>query len=166
MTNSPIITKLSALTTIVVLSVGSAWAANPHFFKNKVTASLETNGAVTVAFKEAGLGDNELIEYVAEAFAEATFACQNNGGNFPQDPKKEQVFADVEASGIFPSSKNGQVQASLTIQPPQSTLDCPPGQNEVLVELAYSDIRITDTTNGVTQVAVPSAISVQYLELP
>ena len=59
-------------------------------------------------FKIAGLGDNQTITVTASASATAVYACQNNGGNFPSDPKKQQVSGPVSASGEFTSGKNGR----------------------------------------------------------
>jgi hypothetical protein len=41
--------------------------------------------------KEAGLGDNQLVDYVASADASATYACINGGGKHPQAQNKETV---------------------------------------------------------------------------
>lgn len=124
-----------------------AHAASPHFIR--ADASLQGTNLV-VSFKEAGLGDNQNISYVASANATAEYACQNGGGNFPSDPKKQLVQGPVSASGTFSSGKNGQINASLTLSLPPSTLDCPPGQRVVLLSFSYSNVTITDTTNGVS----------------
>jgi hypothetical protein len=43
---------------------------SPHFLR--ASAAVNTNGTLTVSWKEAGLGDNVLIHYVANADATAT----------------------------------------------------------------------------------------------
>lgn len=148
---------------LVASFAGLALAASPHFV-GRVTATL-VGADVVVSFKEAGLGNNQLIDYLASANATAVYACQNNGGNFPSDPKKQEVSGPVTASGTFSSGKNGQVSASLTIQPPPSTLECPPGQNEVLVSVSYNNITITDTTNNVSETATPSSLSATFFDI-
>ena len=50
-----------------------ALAQNEHFISAR--ASLNNNGMLTVSFKEAGLGTNQLITYVASADATATYVC-------------------------------------------------------------------------------------------
>src|SRR5262249_25153886 len=124
-----------------------------HF--NRASATLTDTGTLVVDFKEAGLGDTVTITEQVTANATATYACQNNGGNFPSDPKKTTVSGPVPASGDFPSGKNGQITASLTVQPPALPADfsCPPGQHVVLVAVSYTDIALTDTNNGVTVTA-------------
>ncbi|MGH3465949.1 MAG: hypothetical protein ACRDP9_31140, partial [Kribbellaceae bacterium] len=76
------------------------------------------------------------------ADATALFACQNNGGNFPSDPKKQLVSGPVSASDDFTSGKNGSVSGSLTLSPPASTLVCPGGQRVVLANVSYTNVQI------------------------
>jgi hypothetical protein len=102
-----------------------------------------TGGQVTVNFKIAGLGDNVTIQVTATADATAEYACQNNGGNFPSDPKKQQVSGPVSATGSFTSGKNGSVTGSLTLSPPASTLNCPGGQHEVLLSVSYTNVSVS-----------------------
>jgi hypothetical protein len=136
-------------TLIIGSTAVSAFADSPHF--TTASATLLNNGDLKVSFKEAGLGTNQLITYVASADATATYACRNGGGNFPADPKKQTVSGPVSATGDFSSGKNGSVSASLTLSPPASTLNCPGGQREVLGTVSYSNVVITDTTNDVSK---------------
>jgi len=121
---------------------------SPHF----ISASATLSGAnVVVSFKEAGLGNNQLITYEATATATATYLCINNGGNHPQAANKETVSGPVSATGTFSSGKNGQVTASLTLTPPDAgDFHCPPGQKMVLAQVTYTNITLTDTTDNVT----------------
>lgn len=148
-----------ALAVGLAFTAGTALAANPHFIK--CNSTLDSDNNLVVSWKEAGLGDNELIDYRATADATAVYACKNNGGNFPNDPKKQAVSGPVSASGTFASGKNGQITASLTLEPPtpDNPLECPGGQTSTLVEISYSNIEITDTTNGITQACSPSSLS-------
>lgn len=134
---------------VAVLSLGlmaeSAAAASPHFIR--ASASIQGLNLV-VSFKEAGLGDNQNIDYLAAALAVRVDSCVNNGGNIPSDPKKTTTSAEVDAAGTF-SVQNGQVVATLTLSPPATTLVCPNGQHATLQRLEYSDVRITDLTDGV-----------------
>ena len=150
---------LVALTVSVV-----ALAQNPHFLK--ASASLSSDGDLTVSFKEAGLGNNLLITYVASASATAEYACINKGGNHPQAANKETVTEPVSATGTFSSGKNGTVSQSLTLEPPgPGDFTCPSGQNLVFVSVSYSNVQIADTTNGVTQ-SIPGTFSRTFLTLP
>lgn len=104
---------LVALVAVMVTSgmfAGTALAANPHFVQSKLSASgPDASGDLTVSFKIAGLDDAVSTTVTASADATATWACRNNGGNFPEDPKKQEVRGPVTASGEFTSGKNGHV---------------------------------------------------------
>jgi hypothetical protein len=133
-----------------LFAVQPVLAVSPHF----VSASAQLSGAnLVVSFKEAGLGTNALISYTANADATATYVCVNNGGANPSASNKTQVSGPVSASGTFSSGKNGNVTASLTLSPPPPppTFSCPPGQHQATAEVVYSNVSITDTTNGITE---------------
>ena len=107
------------------------------------------SGALTVSFDERGLG-NENVDYVLTADATAVFACINGGGNHPEAANKETINSEVSANGTF-EVKNGRVQASLTAGPPSAgSFSCPKGQRLVLASVTYTNIVLTDTTNGVS----------------
>jgi hypothetical protein len=125
-----------------------ALAQNEHFIR--ASGSINSDGSLTVSFKEAGLGTNQLINYRLTANATATYVCVNRGGGNPSASNKTTVAGPVTASGSFNSGKNGQVTASLTAQPPPSDISCPPGQSLQLAEVSYTDIVLTDTTNNVS----------------
>jgi len=153
---------LAALMCTVVISS----AASPHFV-GRVTATIDPGtGNLTVSWKEAGLGNNQNINYVATADATATFVCVNNGGQCPDAANKTTVQGPVSAPGTFNSGKNGTISASLTIEPPAATAFCPGGQTEVLADVSYTNIQITDLTNNVTANAVPSSLSATLFTCP
>lgn len=159
---------MMVLGTFVALVCAAAigWAANPHFV-GKVTATLNPDGSVTVSWKEAGLGNNQNIDYAATADATATYVCVNNGGQCPNAANKTTVSGPVSATGTFSSGKNGQITASLTIQPPDAGgFMCPPGQTLTLSEISYTNIAITDLTNAVTEPATPSSIGAVLFVCP
>jgi hypothetical protein len=126
-----------------------ALAQNPHF----VSASARLSGSnLIVSFKEAGLGANQLINYVASADATATYVCVNRGGGNPSASNKTTVSGPVSATGTFSSGKNGQITESLTINPPgPGSFSCPPGQSRELAQVVYTNVAITDTTNNVRE---------------
>lgn len=136
----------------------TASAASPHFIRASASGP-NTAGQLLVTFKEAGLGDNELIAYVASAEGTATYACINGGGNHPQATNKETFSGPVSARGSFRSGRNGSISQTLTINPPSAgSFTCPPGQRRVLADVSYEDVAITDTTNGVSE-SIPGTFS-------
>jgi hypothetical protein len=156
----------AALAAILAMLAFSAVASatSPHFVK--ASASGPNNaGQLVVSFKEAGLGDNQLIAYRASADATATYACINGGGKHPQATNKESFSGPVEATGTFSSGKNGSISQSLTLNPPgPGTFTCPPGQRRILADVSYTDVAITDTTNGVTE-SIPGTFSRVFFQL-
>ncbi len=145
--------KLFGLVTLTLVVMGltapAALASSPHFIK----ASASLSGTdLLVSFKEAGLGDNLLISYTASADATATYVCVNNGGANPSAQNKETVDGPVSASGTFSSGKNGTISQTLTLHPPSAgSFSCPNGQKLKIAEVSYTNVAITDTTNGVTE---------------
>jgi hypothetical protein len=133
----------------VLIAAGPALAVSPHF----ISASAQLSGTnLTVSFKEAGLGTNQLITYTASATATATYVCVNNGGANPSASNKTTITAPVSATGTFSSGKNGNVTASLTLSPPgPGSFSCPPGQTLALASVTYTSVSITDSTNGITE---------------
>ena len=142
--------RVSSIAVAAVLAVGlfsqAALAASPHFLR---ASAARSGNNLIVSFKEAGLGNGD-VTIVASATATRTDQCVNKGGNVPSDPKKTTVASRVSESGVF-SPKNGSVSASLTINPPATTLQCPPGQRATLVSLTYTNVSVRDATNNVSK---------------
>jgi len=133
-----------------------------HF--QSATASLV--GADLVAtFREVGLGEGNVTETLS-ANATAEYACQNNGGQFPNDPRKQSVSGPVSATQDFPVAKNGHVEGSLSISAPASTLVCPGGQHVVMVSVSYTDVTLTDVTNQVTADIAGTFSAVFFTDVP
>jgi hypothetical protein len=151
--------KLTASLTAVLLFglalvaiLGPVQAASPHFI-NASASGPNGAGNLSVSFKIAGLGDTITTTVTANADATAVYACRNNGGNFPSDPKKQEDTGTVTASGDFTSGRNGQITGSLTLSPPASTLDCPSGQTEVLVSVIYTNVEVCEPSAGCESIA-------------
>jgi hypothetical protein len=147
---------VTALAT-AALAVPAALAVNAHF----VSASASASGVnLVVSFKEAGLGTNQLITYRADAQATATYVCVNKGGGNPSASNKTNVSGPVSGTGAFDSGKNGNVTASLTLSPPSppSDFSCPKGQSQATAQVSYTDVSITDLTNGITE-PIPGTFS-------
>ena len=145
------ITLVFALPMILaafVMAAPAALAVSPHFIN--ATGTLNANGTLTVNFKEAGLGTNQLINYELTADATAVYVCVNKGGANPSAQNKTTVSGPVSATGTFNSGKNGNVTASLTVSPPPSDISCPKGQVLRLASVSYTGVTLTDTTNGVS----------------
>jgi hypothetical protein len=141
---------ISAVAGVIMAgaAAGPAFADSPHFVQ--ASAATDGSGNLVVSFKEAGLGNNQLINYTASADATALFGCINKGGNHPQASNKESFSGPVTATGTFSSGKNGQVTASLTISPPgQGQLTCPDDMTVALLQVTYTNVAIGDTTNNV-----------------
>ena len=140
---------LIAACASLALAVPVALAVSPHFIS--ASATLNANGTLTANFKEAGLGTNQNINYTLTANATATYVCVNKGGSNPSAQNKTTVAGPVSATGTFSSGKNGNVTASLTVSPPPSDISCPKGQTLQLAQVSYTDVVVTDTTNGVSE---------------
>jgi len=138
--------RLSILTLAMVALAGFMatymWAQNPHFLKCGASG-VNSDGSLNVSFTIAGLGSNQSIDVTASAHADATHACKNNGQQCPNAANKVNVQSDVSASGTFTSGKNGSIKASLTVDPPDTTLTCPGGQKLVLVSVSYTNVSVS-----------------------
>jgi hypothetical protein len=145
-----LIVSLPVAVLAMIWSATAASADSPHFIR----ASANLSGVdLVVSFKEAGLGNNQLINYTASANASATYVCVNKGGANPSASNKTSAQGPVSASGTFSSGKNGSISQSLTLSPPTppSSFSCPPGQREETAQVTYTSVSITDDTNGITE---------------
>jgi hypothetical protein len=147
---------LCAPLVLIVAAATPAHAVSPHF----VSASAHLSGTnLVVDFKEAGLGTNQLITYTASADATVTYVCVNNGGANPSASNKTTISGPVSATGSFSSGKNGQVTNSLTLSPPgPGGFTCPNGQTLAIAQVTYTNVAITDTTNGISE-PIPGTFS-------
>src|SRR6266436_4269838 len=138
--------RLSILTLAMVALAGfmaiTVWAANAHFLKCSASG-VNSDGSLNACFKIAGLGDNQIVNVTATAHADAVYACKNNGQQCPNAANKVNVQSDVSATGTFTSGKNGSIRASLTVDPPDTTLTCPGGQKLVLVSVSYTNVTVS-----------------------
>lgn len=132
----------------LVMGAPAALAVNAHFIS--ASGTVNSDGSLTVNFKEAGLGTNQNIDYSLTAQGTVTWVCVNKGGANPSAQNKTTVNGPVSATGTFNSGKNGNVTASLTVQPPPSDITCPKGQVLELASASYTGVTLTDTTNGIS----------------
>jgi hypothetical protein len=161
---------LATFVTFVLFALQSvASAQNPHFVGTP-KASFSTDFDLAVAFKEAGLGANELITYETDATATGSCACVTKSGNCPSAANKFPPI-EVTGTGTFSSGKNGTISQTIDSTPPTcqqlSPATCPGGQTNTLASITYSDITITDTTTTVGPVAAsPSSLSATIFTCP
>jgi hypothetical protein len=156
---------LAAVFATAAIAVPVALADSPHFlFANSSISS--TTGALTVNFKEVGLGTGTTSVTITLTVQNATavYQCFNNGGNHPKAGNKETVSTSLQASGTFPV-RNGQTTASLSVGPPsQGDFACPNGQSLFLQSVTYSGISVSDAS-GNSLGATPDPISTGAIHL-
>ena len=134
-----------------MLGTGIALATSPHFI-NAASSINSVTGTLTCSWKEAGLGNNQNIDYKCEAQGSATYVCVNHGGSNPSASNKTTVGGPVSATGTFNSGKNGAITASLTVNPPSAgDFSCPKGQSMELARVSYTDVFLIDVTNNVSE---------------
>ena len=132
---------------MMVLGVPQALGAAPKF--HSADSSVSNDGALLVSFDERGLG-NENVDYTLSAQADATYACINRGGKNPSAANKQSVVSPVTGGASF-EPKNGRATGTISAGPPgPGSFSCPGGQRLVLADVTYTDIVLTDTTNGVS----------------
>jgi hypothetical protein len=125
-----------ALVALAMALVPAAHAGSPHFVDDMVTAT-RSGDTLTVSGKEAGLGDEAQVHVVLSA----TASCINPGDNHPQAANKETVSAE----GDFPV-QNGKAYFDLSVTAVFQPSCSPP------MSIVYSDVTVTDTTNGISTV--------------
>jgi|SRR5262245_29119981 len=123
--------------------------ANPHFVT--ASSSISADGVLSATFKEAGLGDNQNIDYTLTADVNALFGFANNGGNVVQGVPFTATSM-VLASTTLSSDKNGNIVGTLTATPlTPNVLEPSNGKNWTLVmNVSYTNVLVNDTTNVVS----------------
>ena len=120
---------------VMIAAAPSAQAGNPHFVSSCSSVDLSrTDDSLTVAGKEAGLGDESQVQIEVTG----TALCINGGGKHPKAVNK----ASVSAEGEFPV-QNGKADYSLTLTAAFS----PPCSPPMTVE--FTDIQVCDLTNNI-----------------
>ncbi len=137
----------------------TAWADSPNFHFANASVSTST-GALSVSFKETGLGNTVTTENVTLTVntATAVYQCFNNGGHHPQAGNKETVSTSLTTTGTFPV-RNGQTTGTISAGPPsQGSFTCPSGQSLFLLSVTYSGIFVHGSTGNSLE-ATPDPIS-------
>ena len=113
-------------------TASTALAGSPHF----VTADAARSGdTLSVAFKEAGLGNEAQVHVVLSA----TALCINGGGKHPKAVNK----ASVNTAGDFPV-QNGKAEGTLSVTASFQPACSPP------MTVQFTDVTLTDETSGAT----------------
>ena len=148
------LTIVAAAVGVLTLGATAALADNPHFLS--ATASVDNNGNLVCAFKEAGLGNTvSTTNITCSADATAVYACLNGGGKHPQAANKETVSGPVSGGGAFPV-RNGQTTGTISVAPPGAgEFSCPNGQRLVLASVCYANVTLTGE-GGDTATATPN----------
>jgi hypothetical protein len=150
---------IAALFGLAIAMATPAFADSPHFL-NASSSVSSTTGALSVSFKEVGLGSTATTEQVTLTVdtATAVYQCFNNGGNHPKAGNKETVSMSLTTPGTFPV-RNGQTTGTLSAGPPnQGDFACPSGQSLFLQSVTYSGIFVTGSA-GDSLEATPDPIS-------
>jgi hypothetical protein len=122
--------------------------ANPHFIT--ASSSISDTGVLSAEFKEAGLGNNQNIDYTLTADVDATFGYVNNGGNVVQGVPWHAESTTL-ASTTLSSDKNGNIEGTLTGTALTPNLAQPNGNNwRSVMDVSYTYVYVNDTTNGVS----------------
>lgn len=141
-----------AVPFLLVAIAAVAFAQSAHFASAE--ASVNSAGALVVSWDERGLGNgggDGLVHYTLTADASAEYGCINKGGNHPQATNKETVNGPLSSDVALAPSKNGRIIGSLTVGPLDAgDFSCPGGQRLVLGNVSYTNVSLTDTTNGST----------------
>jgi hypothetical protein len=141
---------VAVATAALTFGASTALATNgAHFFS--ATGSVADNGALQVSWDEAGVG-NAQVNYTLTADSSALYACINGGGNHPAAKNKQAVAGPLTSPQTGFNPTNGRVKTTngISVGPLPSTLSCPSGQTFVLACVSYTNIVLSDDTNGVT----------------
>ena len=142
---------LSGLCLAAILQA-TAFAQSPHFIHTATVSAVGTDGSISISFKEAGLGGGQTITYTMGGSFSAHYGCVNRGGNHPSASNKTAESGAVDVITTRTASKNGSISSTVSFTPPDpdSVLSCPGNQVAVLADITYSDLTLTDTTNGIS----------------
>jgi hypothetical protein len=161
------ITLLSLL-AVASIAMAVVWAEGAHFQKNSVSGAIQSDGDLIVSWQEAGLGFTN-IDYTLTADVEAVYFCRTNSGSIPNAENKHTVDTPVSTGGSF-QPKNGKVTGTLRLEAPAAPVSEPPtcgrGQSLDLQSITYSNVVLTDTTNGISTPVTKGTFSITLFPAP
>lgn len=148
--NLPTTLAFATSIMLVMASLGTAYAANPHFIGTP-TIVKNPDLSLTASFKAAGLGNVVTDIFLTSSGGVADLQCVNPGGNNP--PPKRVDFGPLQGETVTVTPRNGQVTASPTIGPPPlpgAAELCPnPNWTVQIVSLTYFDVALHIQQGGV-----------------
>jgi hypothetical protein len=163
-----VVLALAALGVTVGFGAGAASADSPHFLNNQTTLSIQSDGDLSLHFKEAGLGD-ATTQYNFSAQAEVTCTCVTRSGNCPNAANKA-TFATAVSATFNIDPKNGTVNKTLEIDAPGCPASAQPtcggGQRFELSSIEYTSISFADVTNSLSLGGLPQSLSVTGFTCP
>jgi len=138
---------LLVLLLSLALTFSTVLAGSPRIQKSQV--KVESDGDLTVTFKEGGLGKLSLITYSLSGTAHEYFAClpPASGGTGGSTSSSETI--DNWTAGSFTSAKNGSISGTIQISVPASSATCTPGYTRLLCSIQYTNILLLDRVNSV-----------------
>ena len=136
--------SISIAVSLIALSASVVYAANPHF--RSVSAELGSPKLIISAV-EVGLGSGATVTYEASASVTTTAQCVNGGDQNPSASNKVSS-GEVDASATAVADASGKISIEF-ILPALPPIFCPPGQGTVVVTATFTNVTLTDTTNGV-----------------
>jgi len=116
-------------------------SSGAHF--QSATGFFNPSPTLQVDFSLAGMGAGTSITVTATATAEAVESCVNGGDKVPSDRKKTTTVTEVETSGEFPATAGGNVQGTLYLSFPPTSLTCPNGQTPTLFSGSWSNVQLS-----------------------
>jgi hypothetical protein len=129
---------------VLALSASLVSGANPHF--KGVTAALGSPKLI-VSGTEVGLGSGATVVYVASADVNTTATCFNGGGKNPSATNKN-FSGELESTATNQADNSGKISTELILYA-LPALFCPAGQSVVITGATFTNVTLTDTTNGV-----------------
>jgi hypothetical protein len=157
-----------ALSAALACSGGVAWADSPHFIS--ATDSIDSTGALTFSWKEAGLGTAKEISYRFGATGtDGTCACVAGHGKNCVASENHTASVSLIGTATLPITKPGQItEPGISVGPPgceSSKLACTGQQTLVLEKITYTGIFLRDTSNGV-DASVPTTQTATLFTCP
>lgn len=111
-------------------------------------AAITSEGALEVSWKEAGLRPSSPFTYRASADGLALYWCMPEGAKIASGAHAISGISEVVQT--FRSSSGGGVIGALELKPPARPNGvCGPKEDLVLVEVRFSDVKLSDGTTTV-----------------
>ena len=130
--------------SLILISAAVVYGGNPHF--RTVSAALGSPRLI-VSLVEVGLGSGATVTYEASADVTGTAQCVNGGTQKPSASNKT-FSGELEGTATTQADASGKITAEI-ILPALPPSFCPAGQTAVVTTATFTNVTLTDTTNGV-----------------